>query len=64
MISCLDPQPQEKCMNLPDMGYVIANKYNIILVCLGYPSMTIFPMTSSHSPNVYVYCIGFINQNH
>ncbi|KAI5404175.1 hypothetical protein KIW84_051352 [Lathyrus oleraceus] len=28
------------------------------------PCITFFPMTSSHSPNVSIYCIGFVNQNH
>ncbi|KAI5414621.1 hypothetical protein KIW84_040197 [Lathyrus oleraceus] len=39
-------------------------RYNVVLVCLGNPCLTFFPMTSSHSPNVSIYCIGFVNQNH
>ncbi|CAK8534225.1 unnamed protein product [Lathyrus sativus] len=51
-------------MTLLDMGYVMANQYDIILVSLGYPSLTCFPMTTSHSPNVSIYYIGFVNKNY
>ncbi|KAI5390399.1 hypothetical protein KIW84_075642 [Lathyrus oleraceus] len=64
MIESFGSQPPEKWLTLPDMDYLIANRYNVVLVCLGNPCMTFFPMTSSHSPNVSIYCIGFINQNH
>lgn len=64
MISSLGPQPLDKWMTLLDMGYVIANWYNVILVSLGYPSFTFFLMATSHSPNVSIYCIGFVNQDH
>ncbi|KAI5427084.1 hypothetical protein KIW84_032494 [Lathyrus oleraceus] len=64
MIKSFGSQPQQKWLTLPDMGSLIANHYNVVLVCLGKPCMTFFPMTSSHSPNVSIYCIGFVNQNH
>ncbi|KAI5434175.1 hypothetical protein KIW84_021146 [Lathyrus oleraceus] len=64
MIESFGSQPPEKWMSLPDMGYLIANRYNVVLVCLGNPCITFFPMTSSHSPNVSIYCIGFVNHNH
>ncbi|KAI5399389.1 hypothetical protein KIW84_064662 [Lathyrus oleraceus] len=64
MIESFGSQPPEKWLSLPDMGYLIANRYNVVLVCLGNPCMTFFPMTSSHSPNVSIYCIGFVNHNH
>ncbi|XP_050897124.1 uncharacterized protein LOC127103941 [Lathyrus oleraceus] len=64
MIESFGSQPPKKWMSLPDMGYLIANRYNVVLVCLGNPCITFFPMTSSHSPNVSIYCIGFVNQNH
>ncbi|XP_050880353.1 uncharacterized protein LOC127084029 [Lathyrus oleraceus] len=64
MIKSFGSQPSEKWLTLPDIGYLIANRYNVVLVCLGNPCMTFFPMTSSHSPNVSIYCIGFVNQNH
>ncbi|XP_050889988.1 uncharacterized protein LOC127095326 [Lathyrus oleraceus] len=62
-ISYLGPHPLEKWMTLLGMGYVIANRYNVILVSLDYPSLTFFPMTISHPPNVSIYCIGFVNMN-
>ncbi|KAI5425906.1 hypothetical protein KIW84_031653 [Lathyrus oleraceus] len=64
MIESFGSQPPEKWLTLPDMGYLIANLYNVVLVCLGNPCMTFFPMTSSHSPNVSIYCIDFVNHNH
>ncbi|KAI5442679.1 hypothetical protein KIW84_011641 [Lathyrus oleraceus] len=64
MIESYGSQPPEKWMSLPDMGYLIANRYNVVLVCLGNPCITFFPMTSSHSSNVSIYCIGFVNHNH
>lgn len=47
MISSLGTHPPEKWMALLEMVYVIANRYNIIIVSLGYPSLTFFPMTTS-----------------
>ncbi|KAI5395777.1 hypothetical protein KIW84_062092 [Lathyrus oleraceus] len=64
MIESFGSQPPEKWLTLPNMGYLIANRYNVVLVCLGNLCMTFFLMTSSHSPNVSIYCIGFVNQNH
>jgi hypothetical protein len=64
MIEFFGSQLPEKWLTLPDMGYLIANRYNVVLVCLGNLCMTFFPMTSSHSPNVSIYCIGFVNHNH
>ncbi|KAI5411501.1 hypothetical protein KIW84_056543 [Lathyrus oleraceus] len=64
MIESFGSQPPEKWLTLPDMGYLIVNRYNVVLVCLGNPCMTFFPMTSSHSPNISIYYIGFVNQNH
>ncbi|CAK8572478.1 unnamed protein product [Lathyrus sativus] len=64
MIEAFDPQPPHKWLTLPDMGYVIENRYNVVLVCLGFECWTFFPMTTSFSPNVSFYCIGFVNTNH
>ncbi|KAI5442316.1 hypothetical protein KIW84_011402 [Lathyrus oleraceus] len=64
MIESFGSQSPEKWLSLPDMGYLITNRYNVVLVCLGNSCMTFFPMTSSHSPNVSIYCIGFVNHNH
>ncbi|CAK8536923.1 unnamed protein product [Lathyrus sativus] len=63
MIEEFDPQPPHKWLTLPDMGYVIVNRYNIVLVCLGIECWTFFPMITSFSPNVAIYCIGFVNKH-
>ncbi|XP_058752124.1 uncharacterized protein LOC131625261 [Vicia villosa] len=57
-------QPPEKWLTLPEMGYLIANRYNIILVLLGNPCLTFFPMTTTFSPSAPTYCIGLVNRNH
>ncbi|CAK8564412.1 unnamed protein product [Lathyrus sativus] len=36
MIEEFGPQPPHKWLTLPDMGYVIVNRYNDVLVCLGF----------------------------
>jgi len=37
----------EKWMTIPNMGYVIASRYNVILVCLSLQqNVTIFPLRS------------------
>ncbi|CAK8573991.1 unnamed protein product [Lathyrus sativus] len=64
MIDAFGPQPPHKWLTLPDIGYVIANRYNVVLVCLGFECWTFFPMITSFSPNVPFYCIGFVNTNH
>ncbi|XP_058726299.1 uncharacterized protein LOC131597631 [Vicia villosa] len=64
VIENLGQQPPNKWMTLPELGYVIANRYNVVLVSLGHLSLSYFPMTSAHSPNASIYCIGFVNGNH
>ncbi|CAK8535979.1 unnamed protein product [Lathyrus sativus] len=64
MIKEFGPQPPHKWLTLPDMGYVIVNRYNVILVYLGFELWTFFSMTTSFSPNVAFYCIGYVNTNH
>ncbi|XP_058749864.1 uncharacterized protein LOC131622860 [Vicia villosa] len=64
VIETLGQQPPNKWMTLPELGYLIANRYNVVLVSLGHPSLSYFPMTSAHSPNASIYCIGFVNGNH
>ncbi|XP_058742469.1 uncharacterized protein LOC131614956 [Vicia villosa] len=64
VIETLGQQPPNKWMTLPELGYVIANRYNVVLVSLGHPSLSYFPMTSAHSPNASIYCIRFVNGNH
>jgi len=39
---------QDKWMTILDMGYAIANRYNVILVCLSsIQNLTIFPLRTS-----------------
>ncbi|XP_058784219.1 uncharacterized protein LOC131658991 [Vicia villosa] len=57
-------QPPEKWLTLLEMGYLIANRYNVILVMLGNPCLTFFPMTTTFSPSAPTYCIGLVNKNH
>ena len=39
---------RDKWMTIPDMGYAIANPYNVILVCLlSVQNLTIFPLRTS-----------------
>ncbi|CAJ2663585.1 unnamed protein product [Trifolium pratense] len=49
---------------IPAMGYLVANRYNVVLVTLGKPSKTFFPMMTSYSSSARFFCIGFVNGNH
>ncbi|XP_045810534.1 uncharacterized protein LOC123904975 [Trifolium pratense] len=49
---------------IPAMGYLVANKYNVVLVTLGKPSKTFFPMMTLYSSSARFFCIGFVNGNH
>jgi len=55
-------------MDITDMGYVIASRYNVILVSLSQQqSMTFFPLRSQPPIDSSVYriiCIGHIYGNH
>jgi len=62
-ISGLGFQPKERWLTIPHMGYVIANRYNVILVTLGRPSKTFFPMRTSHFSAVRFFCIGFVKDH-
>ncbi|CAK8576751.1 unnamed protein product [Lathyrus sativus] len=64
MIEEFGPQPPHKWLTLPDIGYMIANCYNVVFFYLGIECWTFFPVTTSFSPNVAIYCIGFVNRNH
>jgi len=36
-------------MIIPDMGYAIANRYNVILICLpSWQNIAIFPLRTDH----------------
>ncbi|KAL5180770.1 hypothetical protein HKD37_01G001837 [Glycine soja] len=58
----------DKWMNITDTGYVIASKYNVILVSLSLQqSMTIFPLRSPPPTNCSVHrviCIVHVYGNH
>jgi len=57
-----------KWMNITDMGYVIASRYNVILISLSLQqSMTFFPLRSQSLRNSFVHhiiCIGHVYDNH
>jgi len=58
----------DKWMNIIDMGYVIASRYNVILVSLPLrQSMTFFPLRSQPPIDFLVHrviCIGHVYGNH
>jgi len=55
-------------MTISDMGYVIANRYNVIVVCLSLKeSLTIFPLISQPPIDFNhhrIICIGHVYGNH
>ncbi|XP_068504274.1 uncharacterized protein [Phaseolus vulgaris] len=57
-----------KWMTIPDMGYVIANRYNVILVSLSMlQSLSIFPLrtqTPSNFRHHRIIAIGHVHGNH
>ncbi|XP_052732451.1 PKS-NRPS hybrid synthetase cheA-like [Vigna angularis] len=59
---------KSKWMTLPDIGYAIANRYNVILVCLSYSqSYTIFPLRSTPPSDITQHrliCIGHVHGCH
>ena len=58
----------DKWMDITDMGYVIASRYNVVLVSLSLQqSMTFFPLRSQPPTNSFVHriiCIGHVFCNH
>ena len=58
----------DKWMNIIDMGYVIASRYNVILVSLFLQqSMVLFSLRSQPQPDCFVHhviCIGHVYDNH
>ncbi|XP_058742676.1 uncharacterized protein LOC131615215 [Vicia villosa] len=63
MIDNIGFQPPEKWLTLPDMGYLIVNRYNVILVHLGNLCLTLFPMTTPHSSTASIYYIRLVNND-
>jgi len=58
----------DKWMDIIDIGYVIASRYNVILVSLSHKqNMTFFPLRSQPPGDSSVYriiCIGYVYDNH
>ena len=58
----------DKWMDITDMGYVIASRYNVILLSLSLQqSMTFFPLRSqppTDSSVHHIICIGHAFDNH
>ncbi|KHN21030.1 Hypothetical protein glysoja_034152, partial [Glycine soja] len=58
----------DKWMDITDMGYVIASRYNVILVSLSQQqSMTFFPLRSQPPPDSSghrIICVGHVFGNH
>ncbi|KAJ1385460.1 MULE transposase domain [Sesbania bispinosa] len=55
----------DKWMTLPDIGYVIAFRYNVMLVSLSIDqSMTFFPLRGHPPTNHKILCIGYVDSNH
>ena len=58
----------DKCMDITDMGYFIASRYNVILVSLSrQQSMTFFPLRSQPPTDSSVHrviCISHVIGNH
>ncbi|KAH1222224.1 hypothetical protein GmHk_12G035439 [Glycine max] len=58
----------DKWMDITDMGYVIASRYNVILVSLSQQqSMTFFPLRSQPPPDSFghrIICVGHVFGNH
>ncbi|XP_027915159.1 uncharacterized protein LOC114174522 [Vigna unguiculata] len=59
---------RDKWMTVPDMGYAIANRYNVILVCLSsVQNLTIFPLRTSppiSQSQHRLICIGHVYSSH
>jgi len=58
----------QKWMTIPDMGYVIASRYNVVLVCLSLKqNITIFPLRSRPPSFIHshrIICIGHVYRSH
>ena len=58
----------DKWMDITDMGYVIASRYNVILVSLSQQqTMTFFPLRSQPPPDSSghrIICVGHVFGNH
>ncbi|XP_047147469.1 uncharacterized protein LOC124819909 [Vigna umbellata] len=68
LVQSLSAANMNKWMTLPDIGYTIANRYNVILVCLSYSqNYTIFPLCSTPPSDITQHrliCIGHVHGCH
>ncbi|XP_052730513.1 uncharacterized protein LOC108324532 [Vigna angularis] len=68
LVQSLSTANMSKWMTLPDIGYAIANRYNVILVCLSYSqNYTIFPLRSTPPSDITQHrliCIGHVHGCH
>ncbi|KAM6547138.1 hypothetical protein CsatB_018814 [Cannabis sativa] len=68
ILSCFDSRPSvNHWMIMPDMGHIIASRYNVVLVHLSIQqSFTFLPLRSNPSPTDLhkLITIGFVNNNH
>jgi len=55
-------------MTIPDMGYAIANRYNVILGCLSsWQNVTAFPLRTippTDSKQHKLICTGYVHSSH
>ncbi|XP_052734054.1 uncharacterized protein LOC128196611 [Vigna angularis] len=68
LVQSLSAANRNKWMTLPDIGYAIANRYNVILVCMSYSqNYTIFPLRSTPPSDITQHrliCIGHVHGCH
>ncbi|KAL5141552.1 hypothetical protein HKD37_09G024875 [Glycine soja] len=68
LVDGLTKVTMDKWMDITNMGYIIASRYNVILVSLSQQqSMTLFPLRSQPPPDSSVHriiCIGHVYDNH
>ncbi|KAH1190151.1 hypothetical protein GmHk_20G057778 [Glycine max] len=68
LVDGLTKVTMDKWMDITDMGYVIASRYNVTLVSLSQQqSMTFFPLRSQPPPDSSMHriiCIDHVYNNH
>ncbi|XP_047155305.1 uncharacterized protein LOC124826518 [Vigna umbellata] len=68
LVQSLSAANMNKWMTLPDIGYAIVNRYNVILVCLSYSqNYTIFPLRFTPPSDITQHrliCIGHVHGCH
>ncbi|KAJ1409029.1 PKS-NRPS hybrid synthetase [Sesbania bispinosa] len=64
-VDCGKTVSVDKWMTLPNMGYIIASRYNLVLISLLKPeSMTFFPLRGHPISSHQIICIGYVYGNH